>query len=424
MGVVAGLLACADDDPRDRPEPEPPTLPGTGAPTDPTWNFAPEVVLAPAGDPTQVANVRLAPLDWGPGLELVVAEANPPALTWVGCLGDACTSEPLPLPAGLLPARTATADLDADGDADLIVSVIGELGPTNYLVGSLWVLWRDGAGFVAESLATNLPRFVCAEPGDLDGDGDLDLTMCGFGHNRAGAFGWLEQAPAELGWRWHPLDQSPGMIHAHPVDVDGDGDLDLLGARAQLDEQLLLYRNLGGGEFVTEVVFEFPEPWYGVSGVEPVDLDQDGDVDALFTNGDTMDSDLPVDVDPNEVHGLRWFENDGAGRFTEHLLASLWGAYAVRAADLDGDDDLDVVLGCLQRTRDLEAWNQPSELHVLENDGAQGFVDHPIPGAAPQLVTLELGDADQDGDLDVFTASLHVEDAQPSERLVLLRRVP
>ena len=39
-----------------------------------------------------------------------------------------------------------------------------------------------------------------------------------------------------------------------------------------------------------------------------------------------------------------WFENDGKGQFTRHLVAKDQEAYDIRAADLDGDDDLDILI--------------------------------------------------------------------------------
>ena len=69
-----------------------------------------------------------------------------------------------------------------------------------------------------------------------------------------------------------------------------------------------------------------------------MDLDRDGDLDVLVTNGDMFDDDI---LKP--YHGIQWLENKGRLRFEAHPLAALAGAHRAVAADLDGDGDLDVV---------------------------------------------------------------------------------
>jgi hypothetical protein len=70
-----------------------------------------------------------------------------------------------------------------------------------------------------------------------------------------------------------------------------------------------------------------------------VDLDGDGDLDVLYSNGDVMDR--PSLLKP--YHGVQWLENRGGYPFAHHPLTALYGAQGAVAADLDGDGDLDVV---------------------------------------------------------------------------------
>jgi len=63
-----------------------------------------------------------------------------------------------------------------------------------------------------------------------------------------------------------------------------------------------------------------------------VDLDADGDLDVLYTNGDVLDK--PFLLKP--YHGVHWLENRGAYPFAPHRLASMPGVMRAVAADLRG----------------------------------------------------------------------------------------
>ena len=190
-------------------------------------------------------------------------------------------------------------------------------------------------------------RTVCAEPGDFDGDGDVDLTLCEFGHDE-GTVSWLENEDDSDNWTQHILDPRPGSIHAMPVDIDGDDDLDIVAILSQTVEEVMLYRNDGTGNFTSEPLYHSNLTYYGMSGLSITDLDKDGDNDIVFTNGDTMDFDIPEGVNPNQLHGVAWLENNGEGGFSHHDITRNWGAYDTAITDIDNDGDLDIVLICLQ----------------------------------------------------------------------------
>ena len=214
---------------------------------------------------------------------------------------------------------------------------------------------------------------------------------------------WLEQT-GELEFVEHVLDDRPGAIHAYPFDADADGDLDIAVALSQESEEVLLFRNDGAGEFAREVIFAAGVMYYGLSGIELADLDMDGDTDILYTNGDTLDR-ADHEILPNNFYGLAWLENDGTGAFTSHELTRYWGAYAVKAADLDGDSDMDLVLSGVQLPN-MYPQDEVQNLIWLENDGEQNFARR-IPSVAlpPFMITLDVADVDQDGIPEVFAGS-------------------
>ena len=243
------------------------------------------------------------------------------------------------------PVRVSMSALGANGTNVWIISDIGILYPSNEKKGR--VLLYHHLTQESTTVIDGIGRTVCAEPGDFDGDGDVDLTLCEFGHDE-GTVSWLENEDDSDNWTQHILDPRPGSIHAMPVDVDGDDDLDIVAILSQTVEEVMLYRNDGTGNFTSESLYDSNLTYYGMSGLSFTDLDKDGDNDIIFTNGDTMDFDIPEGVDPNQLHGVAWLENDGQGEFSHHDITRNWGAYDTAITDIDSDGDLDLVLICFQ----------------------------------------------------------------------------
>ena len=131
------------------------------------------------------------------------------------------------------PVRVSHAEIDGQGH--WVVADIGILHPSNEKEGRIVMI--NALTGEKNTLIDNIGRTVCAEPGDLDADGDIDLTLCEFGHDE-GTVSWLENDAGD--WVQHILDPRPGSIHALPVDVDSDGDLDIVAVLSQLSEEVML----------------------------------------------------------------------------------------------------------------------------------------------------------------------------------------
>ncbi|MEM7309451.1 MAG: VCBS repeat-containing protein [Planctomycetota bacterium] len=177
------------------------------------------------------------------------------------------------------------------------------------------------------------------------------------------------------------------------VDVDGDGDLDLVAAHVNAQNQLFL--GDGNGRFDLGALPPNPAPVNNSADVALGDVDGDGDADALFANFGPFLGDPLIGQD-------RLLLGDGQGGFvdaTGQLPVEQIGSQSVDFGDVDLDGDLDaaVAYGVIAGFAD------PYSSVVLTNDGAGVFTESA--GFAPPAEAsrnLCLADLDADGNLDLL----------------------
>lgn len=313
------------------------------------------------------------------------------------------------------PCHVEPCDLDGDGAIDLVVADLGSFVPYDHDLGRVVWLRRDAQRNAWEEIvvASGLGRVDDVRPGDLDGDGDVDLVVADFGLHRTGQVLWLENtsdpgdAPRFVP---RPIDPRPGAIHVPLVDLDGDGRLDIVALISQEYECVEAYMNQGRDAsmedrrvFLRNRLWTGPDLTWGSSGIEPVDLDQDGDVDVLYANGDAFDNNYA-----NPAHGIQWLENRGSEGFRYHRLTDLLGVCRALAGDVDGDGDLDVVASAWlpEQVKPARLRDRPLPSVVcLEQTEPGVFVRHTLEVGAPRYPALELADFDGDGDLDFAVGS-------------------
>jgi hypothetical protein len=273
---------------------------------------------------------------------------------------------------------------------------------------------------------------------DVDGDGDLDLLMANNGSENA-----LFRNEGGLRFRGQPLIGGALSTEALvPGDVNGDGHLDLFGSAWQGPSNLFLGDGTGRFSVATEAAGLPVIPDGCCGGAALGDLDGDGDLDLympdgykgdrLFVNGDgfltevteqvglpkTPCSEAALMADLNGDHRLdiyvpRWDtstalylnrEDGGLENLAERTnVLAVQGQLGACPFDADGDGDLDLL--CVGgRFHD-----QGAPLRLLMNLGEGDFADAtPTEWAAEPLNyhTACVGDIDNDGDLDVFAATL------------------
>ncbi len=237
---------------------------------------------------------------------------------WIGCSISAAPE---------MPVTPCTGDFDGDGDIDIVCADV---------FGLYWYWWEnvegDGSDWLEHEIDTGLSSsYHGVHPGDLDGDGDLDIIAAGSAEY--GVF-WLENTDG-LGTTWTMAAIDDGYnssFSVHAADFDGDGDLDVLGSGTDSDA-VSWWENLSGtgSDWTKHVVAAYSDCCWGLGSG---DLDRDGDSDILVTTG---------------LGGQYiWIENsDGLGTdWEEHTVCDI-GEYntadCIIPGDVDGDGWMDIL---------------------------------------------------------------------------------
>ena len=147
-----------------------------------------------------------------------------------------------------------------------------------------------------------------------------------------------------------------------PVDLDGDGDMDVVTAAA-VSDQFAWYENDGSSPPAwTLRVIDSSVNADAAQNIHPVDFDGDGDTDVVT-----------VAVIPDQ---FAWYESDGSTPpvWTLHVIdnnaTNTDGANDIEPVDLDGDGDTDVVTGA--NLTDTFAWYETAGAEVLQYEVAVG----------------------------------------------------
>jgi FG-GAP-like repeat len=364
--------------------------------------LAPTALGAPVApdDRPLVANVQIADLDRDGLADILVADAAANRVSWMRqSPAGRFTEQTLADIPG--PAHVAAIDLDRDQDLDVVVASLGVIFPNNARIGAVIALENDGQQrFAPHVIVDHVARVADVRAGDLDGDGDLDFAVAGFGYDQ-GETMWLEQQ-GPWSFASHLLQELSGPINAEIADVDRDGDLDIVSLVSQQWEEIYVFANDGRGHFTPTRIFGASNEDFGSSWITLADLDKDGDVDVIYSNGDAFDYAPPKGRSWN---GVQWLENTGNLSFTYHRIADYPGASSPQAADVDGDGDLDIAV-----VSAYNDWARPAAQSLVwfENGGDQRFTMRDVAASPTHLVTLAAGDVTNDGRPDLVTGGMHV----------------
>ena len=301
---------------------------------------------------------------------------------------------PGPAPANLLsatetaPTGVAVGDFDGDGTPDLVVAETNTAGGGPGLAADAWRTGNGDGSFLAPFVIdptgalAPLPTRLSLVAGDFDQDGRLD---------------WATSLAAEsevsvtlpFGARGGITSGPPVSVGAVPValataDFNGDGDPDLVTANSGSRSVSVLLGASGAGlaPAVPHTVGNVPD------AVATADFNGDGHPDIATANGGS-----------NDVSVLL---GDGRGGFTA-ARSFPSGALpdAIAVGDFDGDGNMDLAV----------ANSLGDSVSILRGDGAGGFrAPLVVSSGGVDPVSLAAGDFDQDGRTDLVVANSNSRD--------------
>ncbi|MFZ5972532.1 MAG: FG-GAP-like repeat-containing protein [Bacteroidota bacterium] len=363
----------------------------------------------------------------------------------------------------LLRLAIHVADLNGDGHPDLIAGTAPGTFGTRVGHRAIDYYKNTGNGHVEKREYLTNPMYgyltgsqAAPSFGDLDGDGDLDVIV---GSNNPGMEGWIDYIENENGqYIWH---QEEGEFSNNPfspvnlngldigrdvtptfVDADRDGDADVLASSSDPSARLSYFKNTSGS--FDHVPFA-ASPFKDLDLYDDLedtradfgDLDGDGDVDLVI--GTQLGGFGPyvvlffknfqVEEGLQEPHFDDVEENPFGFVSEEYALSP-------RLVDVDGDDDLDLIIGEHGSNDDGMDGN---EVIFLENTGTpespvfefrtDNFFQTPTPDGNPRNPGLTFLDYDGDGDLDTFIGNNNGEisyfrNNNPAPQLAVAEAVP
>lgn len=294
------------------------------------------------------------------------------------------------------PVKSITADLDNDGDKDVISISEGD--------GKIsWFKNLDGLGnFGVQNLVeTEFIGFGNVIAVDLDRDGDIDIASGEENSNCCDLFCWYENVDGQGKFSPRKVisNSLDGVVGLSSADLDNDGDNDIIRTAGWADTHFNWFKNLGQGVFEKKDIFASDTTYeYGFGNVIIKDINKDGNKDLVLQYGYANSA------------NFSWFFNDGAGNFTEKKIKSnFYAGYSFDAEDIDGDGDADLV------SAQLPDYYGNSRVVWHENTDGKGnfssakIIDSKIPNSSfgGYSIEVQLKDLDSDGDYDIIGRSDH-----------------
>ena len=279
--------------------------------------------------------------------------------------------------------QLAFGTLDVDSDLDMVVALESDGGYPGFIIytnngsGTMSYNSNLGSGFEVKQV----------ELADMDEDGDLDIVARM--QNASNEYVRIYDNQGSLTFSM----TSTYTINSAKMaldNLDGDTDADIVLA-VEGTGIITLINN--SGSLTSGSTFTPAGSNYYISDVDIADFDGDGDMDVFASNSyesPTTNSYL--------------FLNDGSGTLTDSgANVETGGNYGSFVADIDGDGDVDIVSGGYISYPKL--WVHDGD---QDSDGIPEFLfDHDIPTIVTEYSSVNFGDLDGDGDIDILVGDYY-----------------
>ena len=281
------------------------------------------------------------------------------------------------------PMQIIAGDVDKDGDMDVI-------GVSSHIQTVRWFENKNGEiadwkeNWTEHDIATDYTGAYRIATADINGDGDLDV-VAGSIISTGVSVAWFENdgTPKNGGWTKHNVDSGFKCHFIHVADIDGDTFPDILAARKE-DDTITLWRNTGGNGLTWEEK--------GISGCF-------AEVCAVYSGDFDMDGDLDIAGCSEGNDEVAWFENSSIWK-KKTVFNRFDGACGLWAGDIDGDGDMDIA--AIAKETQRAAWWENRTYSPYEK----------VPFAAPGRLFACFGkpidfkaiDMDRDGDWDILAS--------------------
>ncbi|NRB52929.1 MAG: VCBS repeat-containing protein [Saprospiraceae bacterium] len=224
---------------------------------------------------------------------------------------------------------------------------------------------------------------------DLDNDGDKDLVIIQDNGDNPPQLHILQNKEGTLPLLDPWTENQILAEHFDLGDADNDGDIDIV----FVDNTAIYLLVNNGGLFERKEIFNSIEGWT-TSRPAFLDYDNDGDLDVVHYNS----------VFFTQFNGLAFYENRGGldfgpgtdYQFSENTVSDL------RVADFDNDGDTDVIT----EERNPFIPDLPHQINIYLNEEGTFTLGPNVGSTGQGLGGFDIGDIDNDGDLDVVGSGL------------------
>eukprot|EP00808_Paulinella_micropora_P004804 g61881.t1 len=339
--------------------------------------FADQVII------TNVANaysVFAADLDNDGFLDVLSTSYGDAKIAWYKNMGDGTISiEQRVITTSAAGASSVfAADLDNDGYLDVLSTSVDDDK----------IAWYKnmGDGTISSEqrvITTSATEASSVFAADLDNDGYLDVLSASANDDKIAWYKNMGDGTISIEQRVITTSAA-GASSVFAADLDNDGYLDVLSASVD-DDKIAWYKNMGDGTISSEQRV-ITTSAAGASSVFAADLDNDGYLDVLSAS-----------VDDDKI---AWYKNMGDGTISSEervITTSAAEASSVFAADLDNDGYLDVL--------SASAYDYQIAWYKNMGDGTISIEQQVITTSADGASSVFAADLDNDGYLDVLSAS-------------------